>query len=251
MFAHAPYIKVNREERHFCALFVHALLSSESVRVRFGELIFSKYGFKLDSEMEIFIEAAALRDYWNNLGDPTKYDICTDKKRRKVLNKIIEIMGYHDIRIDQYALFFTTNKSQKLWNPGHWNTSAIESSGLKKLLKVKWAFNAKPDIMLISNGRVILIEGKIESREGKYDSSGEGQMQTQELVAQLLKKLVPAFSNFEFYNMLLTMHPEKKQKWSLFITWEDVINITNTEPLDSFTHRCFNELYERNYIRLN
>jgi hypothetical protein len=249
MFTHDPYIKINREERHFCALFVHVLLTSESVRVRFSELVLSKYGFKLDpKEMEIFLEAAALRDYWNALGDPRKYDICTDNKRRKVLNKIMEIIGYHDIEIDQYSFFFTNSKPRKLWNPGHWNTSAIGSSGLIKLLKVKWAFNAKPDIMIISNGHVVLIEGKLESREGKYNSSGEGQMQTQELVSQLLKKLVPAFSNFEFGNMFLATHPEKKQKWPLFISWEEVINIVNAETIDSFTHKCFNELYERYYI---
>jgi hypothetical protein len=81
-------------------------------------------------------------------------------------------MGYHDVEIDGYSFFFTNSKPGKLWNPGHWNKSAIESSGLKELLKVKWAFNAKPDIMIISNGHVILIEGKLESREGKCRFSG-------------------------------------------------------------------------------
>jgi hypothetical protein len=47
MFNTVPYWKVNREERFFCFLFGHALLSSRSVRVGFAELTKEKCDMEL------------------------------------------------------------------------------------------------------------------------------------------------------------------------------------------------------------
>lgn len=246
MFTNQRYIEVNREERHFCALLVHALLSSEVARDGFTELISSKCDIKLDPDrMEIFLEAAALRDYWNKLGDSKKYEKDTRNKRRQVLNSIVEDKGYNASVIDKYPFFWTNGiygKNTKLWSPGHWNSSAIEKSPLPNLLKVKWAFNAKPDIMMISKDCAILIEGKLESPEGKYSASGQGQEETQRLIAHLLKELVPAFREVTFHNMLLALRSPKNDKWPKFITWRYVIDIINEAQLDAFTKENFEQL---------
>lgn len=251
MFTNQRYIEVNREERHFCALFVHALLSSGYIRTNFTELISSKCNIKLDPErMEIFLEAAALRDYWKDLGDSKKYDNSTHDNRRHVLNRIVEDRGYSASIIDEYPFFWTNgidgNKT-KLWSPSHWSSSAIEKSPLPDLINVKWAFNAKPDIMIISNDYTILIEGKLESSEGKYGASGQGQEETQRLIAHLLKELVPAFSQIEFHNLLLALRSPKNERWPLYITWEDVIKIVEPASLDTFTQECFKQLQIRYY----
>ena len=39
-------------------------------------------------------------------------------------------------------------------------------AGLDGLIDVKWAFNAKPDMMLASPGCVVFVEAKLESGEG-------------------------------------------------------------------------------------
>ena len=230
---------------------MHVLLSSGLARTSFTELISSKCDIKLDPErMEIFLEAAALRDYWNKLGDSKKYEKDTHNKRRQVLNSIVKNKGYNANVIDEYSFFWTNGingNNTKLWSPGHWNSSAIEKSPLTDLIKVKWAFNAKPDIMIITNSSAILIEGKLESPEGKYSGTGQGQEETQRLIAHLLKELVPAFSQIEFHNMLLALRSPKKEKWPLSITWEDVIGIVKPAPLDTFTQECFEQLRIRYY----
>ncbi|MBF4482338.1 hypothetical protein [Dehalococcoides mccartyi] len=251
MFTNQRYIEVNREERHFCALFVHALLSSELVRTAFIEMIRSRYGIELFSDsLEIYLEAAVLRDYWNNLGDSRRYSLETSQKRRQVLNGIVEYMGYNISAIDDNPFFWTNgidgNKS-KLWSPSHWSSSAIEASALPNLLKVKWAFNAKPDIMMISDGCALLIEGKLESLEGKYDASGQGQEETQQLIANLLKEFIPTFRQTVFHNMLLALQSPGRGRWPMSITWKDIIDILKTAPLDVFTQECFGQLQTRYY----
>lgn len=251
MLTDQRYIEVNREERHFCALFVHALLSSELVRTSFIELIRSRYNIELfPDSLEIYLEAAVLRDYWNNLGDSRRYSLETGQKRRQVLNGIIEYMGYSASVIDDNRFFWTNeidgNKS-KLWSPGHWSTSAIEALALHNLLKVKWAFNAKPDIMMISGGCALLIEGKLESSEGKYDTSGQGQEEIQKLIANLLKEFIPTFRHTVFHNMLLALQSPRGGRWPLSITWKDIIDILKAAPLDVFTQECFEQLQTRYY----
>jgi hypothetical protein len=62
MFNAVPYWKVNREERFFCFLFGHALLSSRSVRVGFAELAKEKCDMELaldPDELEVYVEVAA------------------------------------------------------------------------------------------------------------------------------------------------------------------------------------------------
>jgi len=251
MFTNQRYIEVNREERHFCALFVHALLSSEIVRAAFVEMVRSRYGIGLSPDsLEIYLEAAALRDYWNSLGDFRKYSLATKQQRRHVLNGIVEYMGYNSNVIDEYHFFWTNEingDKSKLWSPGHWSSSAIQASSLTNLLRVKWAFNAKPDIMMISDGCALLIEGKLESPEGKYDASGQGQEETQQLIADLLKQFVPTFRQTTFHNILLARQSPSKDRWPLSFTWKDIIDILKPAQLDIFTHECFDQLQSRYY----
>ena len=83
MFNNKPYLEVNREERFYCALFGHSLLSSQVVRERFASLVQSKFQLSLKpATFEVFLEVAALRDYWNDLGNPIVYDEETHRKRR-------------------------------------------------------------------------------------------------------------------------------------------------------------------------
>ena len=71
------YQEMNREERYFCFLLGHALLTSSLFRDRFCKLI------GLPNEgLEVYPEAAWLRDYW--------YWQTKDKSRPEVLKKILE-----------------------------------------------------------------------------------------------------------------------------------------------------------------
>jgi hypothetical protein len=252
------YIEVNREERHFCALFAHALLSSGLARNSLSELVLSRSNIQLDpNNMEVYIEVAALRDYWKTLDDSKTYSANTHEKRRQFLNKIIENTPLHPNVIDKYQFFWTKGidgKNTKLWNPGHWSEKAIKADMVsiieqKKFLNIKWAFNAKPDMMIASSNQAILIEAKLESPESKYGQSDGDQEEIQKLVGYLLTKIVPAFREIQFHNMLLAKeNPNpKKTKWPLSITWREVINIIGETDLDEFTKENFAQLRTRYY----
>ena len=260
MFKNKQYIEVNREERHYCALFMHVLLSSEVARTDFADLIKSKCEkIKLDPQrMQIFVESAAIRDYWNSLGDSKSYDEETAQNRREWLNLILKLFQFDTQIIDQQELFWTKEIGSKLWNPGHWSIDKINRSGLENadyLINIKWAFNAKPDIMIISGDQVLLVEAKLVSPEGKYDNSGEDQEKTQQRIAFLLKSLVPSFKRITFHNVLLARNTPSNEdrKWPINITWRDIIDIVddirNEKVLDDFTKQNFKQLRERYYAK--
>jgi len=241
MFNDKSYIEVNREERFLCALFAHALLSSEAIRKNFVALVHSKFDVVLNpASLQVFLEAAALRDYWNDLGDPIAYTDKTHAKRKGVLLSILKEVGIPESAIDDCDFFRTSD--EKLWSPGRWNTGAIKNSGLNELIKVKWAFNAKPDILIVSGSSVLMIEGKLESGEGHNEESGYQQLKTQELITCLLKLLVPQFKNSTFYNTLLALHPKSG------ISWKEVLTIVGSDELDAFSQKCFAQL-QRFYLR--
>ena len=94
MFNDKPYFKVNREERFFCALFAHTVLASQAYREELVDLARRRFDIALDPhKIEVYLEVAALRDYWNDLGDPAKYTRETHNRRRAVLDTILTMRG--------------------------------------------------------------------------------------------------------------------------------------------------------------
>ena len=237
MFQSQDYWEVNREERHYCALFAHALLCSRVVRTRFALLIANRFGVKLDPDhLEVYIEAAALRDYWNDLGDPVAYTPDTHQGRRVVIESLLLEVGLPPDIVDEHDFFWTTARRRKLWSPGRWSEPAIKAAGLDPLLEVKWAFNAKPDVMVVSTDTVVLIEAKVESGEGRDGGSGYKQFETQRLIATLLRRLVPSFRTSQFVNTVLELRPGDG------LSWSDIIAIVDTDEVDHFTRSCLAHL---------
>lgn len=238
MFNDKPYTDVNREERFFCALFAHALLSSEAIRKDFSTLVASRLDVQINpSSLQVFLEAAALRDYWDDLGDSVAYSDETHAKRKAVLTTILKNLGLPESSLDEHDFFWTSGRYSKLWNPGRWNTYAIKQSGLPNLLEVKWAFNAKPDILIISDSSILMIEAKLESGEGRNNESGYRQFDIQKLIGDLLKLLVPQFQKSVFHNAVLALNPPQSD-----ISWKELLSIVCHDELDSFTKACFSQL---------
>jgi len=241
MFKANPYWKVNREERFFCFLFAHALLSSRDVRVGFTELAKRKCDIALDSdEFEVYVEVAALRDYWYDLGNPAKYPHETHNLRRAVLEKILEIRGVQPGSLDQHELFWTSAKKEKLWNPSHWSVEELKNAGLEKLKEVRWAFNAKPDILLVSPKTTLVIEAKLESGEGRKDEIGYEQFGIQELIIDLWKELIPSFKDREIKLALLNVSSSHEKV--PVIQWSDIIPLISGSEVDEFTRNAFVQL---------
>lgn len=225
MFNNKPYTAINREERHYGFLFGSALIHD----INFAEAIITKYNNLLGSDLdfrqfEIYFEVAALRDYWFDLGDSFKYSSETHQKRRIILETILEQKGYDKGIIDREKVFWTNGNigAGKLWCPSEWNIKELERFEKSKndLATVRWSFNAKPDVLMVSNQSAVFIEIKIESGAGKSDS-GYNQLEIQEQISKWMKLLIPEFSDKQFYNSSLTLNNELEIKG---LTWSDVIN---------------------------
>ena len=237
MFNNKPYQAVNREERFYCALFAHALLSSQLIRQRFADLVQSKLRVVLEpATFQVFLEAATLRDYWNDLGDPFTYTPETHNKRRDVLESIFNFLGVPPEAIDKHHVFWTTDEHRKLWSPGRWKSNELANAGLDQLKKVKWAFNAKPDILILSKINALMLEGKVESGEGRDQKSGYRQLEIQEMIVNFLNLLVPQFKTINFTNAVLALCP------AVGISWLEVITMVEGGGLDDFTFQCLSQL---------
>jgi hypothetical protein len=241
MFNTVPYWKVNREERFFCFLFGHALLSSRSVRVGFAELTKEKCDMELaldPDELAVYVEVAALRDYWYDLGNPAKYSDETHDKRRTVLEQILKIREVDPGMLDKHDLFWTSQNKKKLWCPSHWSIEELKNAGLEKLKEVRWAFNAKPDILLVSPKTMLVIEAKLESGEGRKDETGYKQYEIQELIVDLWKQLIPEFQQRKLAQARL----EVKGTGNNTITWADILAIIADSDIDAFTRNALDQL---------
>ena len=232
MFSEKSYSKVNREERFFCFLLGHALLMSGQVRQGFAELASKKCNLILDPDkLEVYVEAAALRDYWRDLGNPVEYSKETHNSRRAVLELILEKYSISADVLDKHDLFWTSTR--KLWNPNHWSEKALEEAGLKELIKVKWAFNAKPDLLLMSPASMLVIEAKVESPEGCKADVEYKQFQTQKLISELWQLLIPRFRNRKLVNAVLNVSSSLED--IPVIQWSYIITLISGSDVDEFT----------------
>ncbi|NTV05713.1 MAG: hypothetical protein HGA59_04290 [Chlorobiaceae bacterium] len=215
---------------------------SKQVRIGFAKLAQRKCNVSLDPEnLEVFVEAAALRDYWRELGDPVDYFPETHEGRKAVLKKIFEKYHLPEDILDKHDLFWTSTK--KLWNPNHWNEKALAEAGLKELIKVKWAFNAKPDILLVSPESMLVIEAKVESGEGCKADTDYRQLDVQELIIDLWKLLIPEFAKREIRLALLNLSGTHEKV--PVIKWSEIIDLISGSDVDAFTRNAIAQLNDK------
>lgn len=246
-FSREPYFKVNREERFYCALFAHALLMSRQYREAIANLMNDRLTLKLDPDhMEVFLEVAALRDYWNALGKhddgsgiPVRKPSDVRKARHRALQSILAIYGVDSSRIEHESMFWSKGRQPKIQSPARWGHKARIDRGSKsdmdaKLALVGAAFNAKPDLLLLSPHNGVVIEAKVESPIGHYADIDSSQIEIQEMVVELWKRLIPAFSGVTVVHTTLTI----KRKEPNGLTWQDVVDRLNDDEIDKFTLDC-------------
>ncbi len=252
MFTNHSYNEVNREERHFGFLFGSAIIHNQEFAQRIFDRFNSIYGSDLDSNsFDIYFEVAALRDYWHALGKTDEEYKQTHPKRRIVLNTILENMGYDPGIIDHHGVFWTNGNigSGKLWCPSEWNNRELHQieKSYNDLVSIRWCFNAKPDILIVSNRSCVFIEIKVESGGGK-SNSGYDQLNVQEEISHLMKRLIPEFHNHNFFNSSLTLNDELRMKGLKWIEVMDTLKTTmENKPGSIYVHQCLSEL-QRYYL---
>lgn len=237
-FSAKPYLEVNREERFFCALLAHALLASRKTRSSFVRLLHERCGVTLDSnDLQVFVEAAVLRDYWHDLGNRLAYSDKLDAQRLAVVEASLASEGLPVDLMTHFAFFRTTAAQPKVWYPGRWNLrSATGTEYVRGLQRIKWSFNAKPDLLLISPTAALVIEAKLESGEGRDAELGYEQFDVQHKVISLWKTLIPSFGPLHIERCALELRPRAG------LSWRDVRAVLAVDELDAYSVACFDQL---------
>jgi hypothetical protein len=149
--------------------------------------------------------------------------------------------------IDQVNIFWTGSARRKLTSPANWNEAALRALKWPEdvqqwMIDCKCAFNAKPDMLIISGKCAAMIEAKVES------GFSTNQRLIQKVICGLVTKLVPAFQNIWICDIELTKRDARRSEFAMFGTpmtgfsWRDVVEMLEDVEIDEFTKRCLNQL---------
>ena len=165
------YYEINREERNLAAIFYHLLLINDNLK-RFLQTISCSSPIDPDN-MGIYFEYSYLRDLWFNIQEGN--DI-----KRELIYKFLNPANLKDLKamsvleLNQYFGAVPKPSREFIQSPGNWSIekyagNITDNQEFLKICKFKWAFNAKPDIVIhLSKNTAICIECKFESGEGTY-----------------------------------------------------------------------------------
>ena len=182
-----PFYRFVREERLFCTTLVHLLLQRGRNLKEFLELVNSRLpGPGIDTshleEAEVYMEFTRLRDHWHGLGkdNTAKRDLIFD-----LLGRAGGLTSHLDTvpeGITEFNQFFMGSRGgtshRKIAYPGSWSVDILAQrfedrpQVFREFCRFKWAFNIKPDIVVLVPGSgPLCIEAKLESGEGQYPAS--------------------------------------------------------------------------------
>src|SRR4051794_23770840 len=90
-----PFLETNREERFFCAILVHALLTPSSSQHRLLDVVGRACGADLQAQsLEVYVEVAALRDAWYALGNHKQYTPQVHQARLQTLHELLRVTSH-------------------------------------------------------------------------------------------------------------------------------------------------------------
>jgi hypothetical protein len=180
-----PYFELVREERQFCALLWHLLVSRPENLSAFVSLVERRSGgasdqVTLDGSEELYLEYSGLRDDWYAIGRDN-----SEKRRR--IEWILNLAGAKGAEtlpteIADLNALFIGERGRRIRNdiayPGSWSVGALyeftghEPEAFLELCRIKWAHNIKPDLVILFREKpAIVIEAKLDSGEGSYPTS--------------------------------------------------------------------------------
>jgi hypothetical protein len=181
------------------------------------------------NDFDIYSEVALFRDYWNALGDYETYTKELHFQRKEIVEIFLEHFGIDKKIIDTYSMFWTGRIGEsKLWFPGRWHVPNIniiqkeESINDRQLLRLRWACNAKPDVLIISKKSGVFIELKVESELGA-GNYGYNQEETQFDIMDLAGKTIPIFKETKMKRIMITKNEND------FITWDKIKSHFNND----------------------
>ncbi len=180
-----PYFQFDREERHLAGILFHLLNHKDNAE---RLLCSAAPGWRINpAEFGVYLEYSYARDLWNQMGAKAE----SNNHKRDV---IIGMLGSHGFdttklasltQVKDFNEFFIESRHASrdyIQSPANWSLKQVAGSlplpdsnnDLLTACKIKWAFKAKPDLVIHADRQhALCIELKLESGEGSYPSEGE------------------------------------------------------------------------------
>jgi hypothetical protein len=241
------FLDTNREERFFCAVLLHVVLTPSPSQVRVLEAIGDVAQVRLHAEdVQCYVEVAALRDAWYALGDHKHWSHDLYLARRNLLLELVRApsaCGYtgsaddFEQLLQNNSFFWTGGPGTKLVSPGRWPPAAITGvttetlGGSDNLHALKWAFNSKPDLMLLSGQGGVLVEAKAASGFGGNKQTGFDQQRVQQLIAELFPIVTNGLVDRPLRRLTLT-----NKQADASVTWQQVADLCDPADVGRFAH---------------
>ncbi|HRZ83446.1 MAG TPA: hypothetical protein P5069_13395 [Candidatus Hydrogenedentes bacterium] len=247
------YADVVREERHFCAVLYHCMLSDPKGMERFLQLCgVEKKEPSSCREYRVFVEYAMARDLWNCLReDETKNEakreflVAHAELPSRFSEKSMGVASFNE------ALVAGPRSKKYIQSPARWSESSLaiifaeDRTSFQKALMLKWAFNIKPDLVIeLDNDEVVCIEAKVESSEDSYGKDGSRKSQ-QDVQEHLMEELL----GYRKVYMKYLCRKKTKMKPDA-LTWSEAINAFQGEAsapvaLKEFLGKTRDQIYRK------
>jgi len=242
------YSTINREERNLAVVFYHVLLQRDNLR-RFLDVIRSPFGV-VESEVGIYFEYAYIRDLWFQIEDnDTKKGLICELLRPK---NVHDIQAMNTLEFNSYFGAVPKPSSKYIQSPGKWSLSRYDKTiddddEFLKVCRFKWAFNAKPDIVIhTSREQAVCIEAKVESSEGYYPQNSRErkifQSRGLECVRQtyLQKYLMEDLLGVETQLIFLVQKVGQASETHQTLLWKDVFESLDVSGIPRFMQEMIN-----------
>lgn len=178
------YVRYCREERNFAAVLYHLLLDEKRLGA-FLELI--DLPAAQGKEAGIYFEYAHLRDLWAEMG---ARQATVGGNNARYREAIVAMLAHPEVVLPTdckaFNEFFIGPGSKgasanHIQMPSRWSDGQFaawcDAGGrafAERACTLKWAFNAKPDLVLhLADNRVVCIEAKLESGIGGYTAKAQ------------------------------------------------------------------------------
>lgn len=240
------YHAICREERNVAAIFYHLLLQGTNLR-RFLDRVGSKLPMRAD-ETAIYFEYAYLRDLWN----ARVRDVET--ARALILDLLAppnadELRGMSVVELNEFFGAVPVASREYIQMPGKWSIERfaphiLDDDAFLRTCRFKWAFNAKPDIVIhTTHDAALCVEAKVESGEGQYPTKPSEiaefnrrgiplQGQT-DLQTYILRELLGIDAEFVF----LVAKASARSETHRTITWAEAFGALDTSGCPPFIER--------------
>lgn len=239
------FLDINREERFFCAVLLHVLLTPGPSQHRVLDLLNATAGSNdlYPEDLEAYVEVAALRDAWYALGDHNKYTPAVHAARLEVLHDLLRAAcgvtadaNELDALIHGHCFFWSTPARKKLHSPGRWPLKQLQAATAfndhTRLMGLKWAFNAKPDLLLLSGQQGVLVEAKAASTFSKNHAVGYDQESVQDLIAVLFPVVTRGLVEAPLRRITLT----NVAHGDTGVMWSDIVSAVRPADIGAFSY---------------